>query len=273
MEQTPKKLSKKTLRKTWFAWQSWGQICYNYERMMGLGFAHAMSYVLEDLYPDDKDKLAEGLTRELTYYNTENTFGSMIAGIVASLEEKKANDDSLSGDMINNLKAALMGPVAGIGDTITQSLVKVILLGIGIDMAKNGSALGPILFVVLFCAYALIVGHICFYSGYHLGQASVTSLLKGGKIARVTDSLGALGMMVLGALIPTTITVGTPLKFAVGQVKINLQSILNSIVPDLLPVLLFLGLFYLLRKGQKPVRLMGLIIVAAIVLSLTGILK
>lgn len=84
-----KKLSKKTLRKTWFAWQSWGQICYNYERMMGLGFAHAMSYVLEELYPNDKDKLAEGLTRELTYYNTENTFGSMIAGIVASLEEKK----------------------------------------------------------------------------------------------------------------------------------------------------------------------------------------
>ncbi|WP_461226034.1 PTS system mannose/fructose/sorbose family transporter subunit IID [Lacticaseibacillus suihuaensis] len=267
-----KTISKKALRQTWFAWQSWGQICYNYERMMGLGFAHAMSYTLADLYPDDDDALAAGLTRELTYFNTENTWGAMIPGIVASLEEQKANGQPVSGDMINNLKAALMGPLAGIGDTITQSLVKVILLGIGIDMAKSGSALGPILFVLLFCAYALIVGHTTFYAGYRLGKTAVTNLLAGGRIARVTEAIGALGMMVLGALIPTTITVTTPLKATFGQLKLEPQKILDSVVPSLLPLVAFVILYLLLKKGVRPTRLMVGLIAFAVVAGLLGIL-
>ena len=32
------KLERKSLLKSWFTWICFGQICYNYERMMGLGF-------------------------------------------------------------------------------------------------------------------------------------------------------------------------------------------------------------------------------------------
>ena len=44
-------------------------------------------------------------------------------------------DAYLSDDMINSIKNDLMGPIAIIGDTITQGLVKTILLAIGLDMA------------------------------------------------------------------------------------------------------------------------------------------
>lgn len=267
-----KKLSKKALLKSWFAWQSWGQICYNYERMMGLGFCHSMSFILEDLYKDDKEQLAAGLTRQLTYFNTENTWGSMIPGIVASLEEEKANGADISDDTINNLKAALMGPLAGIGDTITQSLVKVILLGIGIDMAMRGSAFGPILFILCFSAYALIVGYTCYFQGYRLGKSSVSKLLQGGMIKRVTEALGALGMLVLGALVAKNIFVTTPIKFSIGKLSIVVQDILNTIMPNMIPVALFIIVYMLLKKGKKPTAVMIYIIIGAVVLSLLGIL-
>ena len=40
-------LSKKDLNKSWWYWVCWGQICYNYERMMGLGFCQSMIPVLK----------------------------------------------------------------------------------------------------------------------------------------------------------------------------------------------------------------------------------
>lgn len=271
-EKVEKKLSKKTLTKSWWAWQCWGQICYNYERMMGLGFCHSMSYVLEELYGDNKEEIAKGLTRELTYFNTENTWGSMIPGIVASLEEEKANGADVDDETINNLKAALMGPLAGIGDTITQSLVKVVLLGIGIDLALQGSVLGPIIFVLAFSAYALIVGHTCYFQGYKLGRGSVTKLLTGGTIKAVTEALGALGMIVLGALVAKNIGVTTPLVFNFGQLSVTVQTLFDSVMPKLIPLILFLVTYKLLKDGKKPTTVMIYIIVAAVILSLLGIL-
>ena len=42
-------LDKKTLRQSWWNWTCWGQICYNFERMMGLGFCHSMIPILKKL--------------------------------------------------------------------------------------------------------------------------------------------------------------------------------------------------------------------------------
>lgn len=271
-ETNEKKISQKSLRKSWFAWQCWGQICYNYERMMGLGFCHSMSYVLEDLYKDDKEALAQGLTRHMTYYNTENTWGSIVPGVVASLEEERANGMDINDDIISNLKAALMGPIAGVGDTITQSLVKVILLGIGIDLALKGSVLGPIIFIVAFSAYALIVGYLCYFQGYKLGKSSVIKLLQGGMVKRVTEALGALGMLVLGALVSKNIMIGSPLIFNVGELTITIQEILDTIMPKMIPVVIFLAVYKMLVSGKKPTTVMIYMIVGAVILSVFGVL-
>lgn len=270
--QVEKKLSKKTLNKTWFSWISFGQIAYNYERMMGLGFTHAMSYVFEELYADDKEKMADGLTRHLTFYNTENTWGSVITGIVASLEESKANGADVDDEGINGIKTALMGPMAGIGDSITQALVKVILLAIAIDFALQGNPIGVIIFVLGFSAYALLVSRWMFSTGYKLGRESVVNLLRGSRVKTVTQSLGAVGMMVLGALIANNLNITTPLTFQIGQVVTEIQPMLDSILPKLLNVVAFLGVYWLLKKGNKTNTVILIIFAAAAVLSLLGIL-
>lgn len=267
-ENTVKKgvsLDKRTLRKSWWNWTCWGQICYNYERMMGLGFCHSMIPILKKLYPNNKEKLAEGMTRHLTYYNTENTWGCLIPGIVAAMEEERANGADVEDETISNIKTALMGPLAGIGDAITQGIVKVLLLSICIELALKGNPLGPVLYVVVFSAYALIVGYLCYMSGYKMGRNAVVKILSGGLIKEITEGCGALGMMVLGGLVATKIGVVTPIAFSIGESVTTLQSQLDLIMPALLPMALFLGVYALLRKGVTPMKVMLFIFIAGVV--------
>lgn len=212
------------------------------------------------------------VTRHLTFYNTENTWGAVIPGIVAALEEQRANHDDIDNESINNLKTALMGPMAGIGDSITQGLVKVILLAMGIGMASQGNPMGPVLFVVLFSAYALIVSYTTYFSGYRLGKNAVTRILSGGLIKQITEGLGAMGMTVLGCLVATMIPISTPLSFMIGENETKIQALLDQIMPALLPAAIFLGIYALLRKRIKPVTIIAIIFTAAIVLSLCNIL-
>lgn len=266
------KLDKKTLNKSWFTWICFGQICYNYERMMGLGFTHSMNPIFKKLYPKDKEKRAEAMTRHLAFYNTENTWGSIINGIVASLEESRANGEDVSGEAISSLKTGLMGPLAGIGDSITQALVKVVLLAIAVDFALKGSPFGVILFILLFSLYALIVSHTMFFQGYKLGKKSVLSLLQGSRTKSMTESLGVVGMMVLGALVSSNLRVTTPLEFNIGESVINIQGMLDQIIPKSLNIVTFLLVWYALKKGVKTNVVILFIFAAAIVFGLTGIL-
>lgn len=265
------KLPKQSLLKSWFTWICFGQICYNYERMMGLGFAHSMIPVLEKLYGNDQEKLSESLSRHMAFYNTENTWGSIILGIVISLEESKANGEDIDGEVISGIKTALMGPIAGMGDSITQALVKVILLAIAIDFALKGSPVGVIIFVVGFSAYALVVSYLMFNSGYKLGQKSVVSLLKNGSIKTITESLGAVGMMVLGALVAGNIRMTTPLSFTLGEVVTEVQPMLDMILPNLLNLVLFAFVYKLLASGKKPNTVILIVFASAVVLGLLGI--
>jgi PTS system mannose-specific IID component len=267
-----KTLTKKELTKTWWTWICWGQICYNWERLMGLGFCHTMTTAIEKLYGDNEEEKRAALVRHMEYYNTENTWGAIVPGIVCSLEEERANGGDVDADAIRNLKTALMGPLAGIGDTVTQSLVKVILLGIGIDMAKQGSALGPILFVVLFSLYAIGVSHWIFFKGYETGKASVVKLLSGGAVKTVTECLGVVGMSVLGALVAKNIGVTTPLDFHVGEMEVVMQDVLDSIVPKMIPLIIFFIAYNQLKKGKKPTTVMIYMMIWSVVLSLLGIL-
>lgn len=265
-------LSRKDLLKTWFTWINFAQMCYNYERLQGLGYCHSMAGVLKKLYKNNKEGLKESLTRNMAFFNTENTWGSMIVGITTSLEEEKANGSEIEPTTISNIKTALMGPLAGIGDTITQGLVKVILLGIGIDLALQGSALGPILFVVLFAVYTGGTSYLCFFSGYKLGKNAVVSILNSGLVNKVTNALGAVGMVVLGGLVARNVGVTTKLVLKFNELAVDIQMILDKILPKFLPLTAFLIVYYALRKGVKPTVIMLFIFVFGFVAAFLGIL-
>ena len=129
-----KHLTKKDLIKTFILWETMTETCLSYERLMSLGFCHAMTPVINRLYSDDKEERIKALRRHMLFFNTENNWGAFIPGLVASMEEDYANGGNVSEDMIKNIKVGLMGPLAGIGDTVTQGLVKTVTLAIAVDM-------------------------------------------------------------------------------------------------------------------------------------------
>ena len=249
-EESVKKLSKRDLIKTWLTWICWAQRCYNYERLQGLGFCHAMSVVIKKLY-HDKAEISEALTRHMAFFNTENTWGSIIVGVSAALEEERAANRDVNPEIINNVKTALMGPMAGIGDSVTQGIVRVILLGIGIDLATQGNALGPILFVVLFTAYTAGLSYFLFFSGYRMGKNAVVKLLSSNIAKYFTGALKIMSMMVVGGLAASNIKATSPVAFSLGKTSIKLQPILDKILPQMLPLLILLIVLYLLKKKQK----------------------
>ena len=76
-----------------------------------------------------------------------------------------------------------------------------------------------------------------------------------------------MGMTVIGALIPSTITATVPLTWTTGDVDIVVQDFLNQIMPGLIPVLLVAFSYWMLgRKNMNSTRLIILVVVLAIVL-------
>ena len=265
-------LTKKELNRSWLIWVTFGQQCYNFEIMQGMGFCHSMCPIINKLYPDDVEKRRDAIERHLTYYNSENNWGAVVNGIVASMEEEKANGAEITTNAINSIKAALMGPLAGIGDTVTQSLVKTVLLGIACDMALNNNPLGPILFFVLMSVYTLGLSHYLYFQGYKQGKSSITKLLAGGQLSAITDALSVLGMMVLGGLIASSVNITTPFVFNFGGVSVQIQTILDTILPKMLPLLAVLGCYKMVNAGVKPVKTILILFAVGIVCGLLGVL-
>ena len=65
----------------------------------------------------------------MQFFNTEPQWGACIIGLTAAMEEKRAQgSEEITEDMITSIKSGLMGPLAGIGDTIDGGVVTPLLL-------------------------------------------------------------------------------------------------------------------------------------------------
>src|SRR6478672_3461349 len=121
------------------------EISWNYERMQALGFAYAMEPVLRRLHPN-KANYAAALQRHLVFFNTSPVVGApLILGSAISMEEVGAPASA------EGIKVGLMGPMAGIGDTLNYALYNSIIFTIAASFALQGNWFGP-LFALLFIA-------------------------------------------------------------------------------------------------------------------------
>ena len=267
-----KKLTKQDLVRTFILWETMTECCLSYERLMSLGFCHSMVPVINRLYGDDKEKRIEALRRHMLFFNTENNWGAFIPGLVCSMEEDLANGGNVDEDMIKTVKVGLMGPLAGIGDTITQGLVKTVSLAIAVDMTLKGSPLGPIVFILLYGAYLLAMGIFTFKQGYKVGRSVLSKITDKKIMAKITDLLSIVGLTIAGAMIANNVSITTPLQFTVSGSEVVIQELLDAILPCMLPAVAVLTVFSQLQKGVTVFKIMIAMFVVAIVCSLVGIL-
>ncbi|MFY9358823.1 MAG: PTS system mannose/fructose/sorbose family transporter subunit IID [Bacillota bacterium] len=247
-----KKLTNGDLFKVWAIWCSFLHGMYNYRNMQGVGVCHSMIPVINRLY-DTKEERVEALKRHLVFFNSNTTTGTIAAGIMASMEEQKANGAPLTGEMINSVKASLMGPLAGLGDSIWQGMLIPILVALGISMGLQGNVAGPIVFSVLILGITYPLMWWWFKAAYKQGGQLIGSLTESGLLQTAMSAVNFVGLMAAGALTAKYINFGLVAEIAIGDMPaVNIQTaVLDQLIPNLLPLLLVLGVWHLLRKGKK----------------------
>ncbi|BEU88901.1 hypothetical protein TAMA11512_23650 [Selenomonas sp. TAMA-11512] len=267
----PVRLRKSDLIKHWLGGYS-QETCYNYERLQALGSTQAIIPVIKRLYKS-KEERAAALKKYMIFFNTEPSYiGTVIPGICASMEEQAANGEEVTEEDINSLRTGLMGPMAGIGDTVSQGIVYPILAGIACSMALAGNIFGPILFEVCYKAIMLTCGYSCYMLGYTKGKTAVLSLLRSGELNRVTEIFSIIGLMVIGSMAATRVSIMTPIAFTIGEVSVTLQNVLDSLLPAMLPLAAVLAVWKLLERGKSPTYIIAVLFIVGILCSLAGLL-
>lgn len=267
-----KTLSSKDINKAFWSWQFFSHANYNYERLQASSFNLSMLPVIEKLYPDNKEEKIKAMKRHLMFFNTEPNFGTVIHGITIAMEEEKANGAPIDDNAFNSIKTGLMGPLAGLGDTITQGTIIPLLLAIGINFGQQGNLFGPIFFMIS-CSLILIgIAKSCWNLGYSKGKDAVGQLLTSQRFDNVINGASVLGVFVMGALIAQFVALSLSLELNIGSTVVNLQTdLLDKIAPKLLPFLLTFFLYKRLQKGNNAIILMLCIIVAAILGAYIGL--
>lgn len=267
-----RRLSKKDLIKTWL-WTTCTEACYNYERMQALGIANLMLTPIRALY-DTNEKRVEELKKYMVFYNSEVfTIGPIINGIACSMEEARANGGNVTAKDINSVRTGLMGPVAGIGDTIMQGILYPILFGIGCSIALDGSYVGPIFSTLVFEMIIFACGYFMFMTGYKQGRSSLLNILKNGTVDRIINAFSIVGLMVVGSMAASRVAVNTPLAIAVGSGSTAIQGVLDALAPGLIPLTITLLIWKMLKKRISTIVIITLIFIIGIIGYYAGVLS
>lgn len=257
-------LDKKTLNQ--MVWRSLNlQGSFNYERMQAAGWLYCILPGLEKIHADNKEDLQTSMEHNLEFFNTHPFLVTFVMGIVLSLEQQKADINT-----IRAVRVAAMGPLGGIGDAIFWFTLVPITAGITSNMAINGSLAGPILFLAIFNAVQFAVRFWLMNWSYQLGSKAIEILTANAR--EFTHAASMLGVFIVGALTSNYGGTKVVLEIANGESPIVIQSILDGVLPKLIPLLLTLGIYYLIKKkGWKPVGCIGLLLVLGLVGALIGL--
>jgi D-glucosaminate PTS system EIID component len=248
-----KALDRSDLNRAWWIWTFFNLSAFSMERMQAPAFVYMMSPVMKRLYGDNPEEIKSALKRHMVFFNTEPQTGVIAHGVTVALEQQRANGAPINDEMINAVKAGIMGPMAGIGDSMIPGTLIPILLAIGMSLSQNtGSPLGPIFYIVSYTVIILALSYYLFMFGYRYGMTSMRELAEGG-FRRITASFAVLGLMVAGAIGASIISLVTPLTYTSGKLSVSVQSTLDTIFPHLLPLLLVIFLWYGMRRRGWPI--------------------
>lgn len=257
-------LTKSDVNRAWRNWWLYCEVQSNNVSFQGLSHMLSMMDSLRKLYPNDDDFRA-ALQRNSQFYNTEGTIGAVVNGMTLSMEEERATGENVPDEVMYSIRTALMGPMAGIGDSLVWGTLKTISLSIATTFALSGNLVAvPI--ALLFPLVTYFIGQWLYGLGYSLGRNAVMDMLKSGIMDKIIISCGMLGLMVMGSLSAENVSLSILTEFTLENAAdpISIQSMIDSVAPGLLP-LAVIGLVYLYLKKHN--NKYGMLIIGIIVIS------
>lgn len=257
-----KRITNKDLMKVWWRWVFFQEASVSYERLQAPGFFYAISPVLVKLYGDNPEELTAACKRHMQFYNSEPYCG--LASITLALEEERANGAPISDEAINSLKTGLMGPLAGLGDSVRAGTIAPIVTAFCISIGQTGNLIAPFLLEGILVAIVWPFAIWLLKKSYHTGKEGIQEIFSSGKLNWITTMTSTLGGITLGALAASYVTLSSPLEFVLGKgSKIALQAdVLDVILKNILPLSMVLLSVYLLNKKVSAVKI--ILILAAV---------
>lgn len=209
------------------------QSCWNYEGMQNIGFAFGMAPVVEMVSRSKKER-GRLLTDYLTYFNSHPYFASAIIGAAASAQLRRGAEAKRE---IREIKDTLSNPFAALGDTLFWSTFKPLFSIMAIITALWGSALSPVVFLVLYNALHLWVRGMGFIHGIR-GRMDLTRYIKRMGIPNLSIRLKRVTVVLLGVL-------AAGLAFFLPLPIVSGESTWQRVVPVILVFIVAL----LIKKG------------------------
>ncbi|WP_025083704.1 PTS system mannose/fructose/sorbose family transporter subunit IID [Latilactobacillus fuchuensis] len=261
------RLTKKERHSAILRYMTMGVNNFNYETQQGPSIVWAFSKVLRKIYPKDDDYIA-ALDNHFQYFNTTTAMANLILGATLAMEEREGIK---SKDAVQSLKTSLMGPLAGVGDTIIWILLPTIMGSIAGYMGLQGNSLGAVIWIAINILMFWVRIKL-FDIGYASGVKLMTTLAD--QLSAFTEAASVMGLTVVGTLIATVVKVYTPLKFTFGKVALGVQTgVLDKVMPALLPALVAFTVYKLLgSKKWTPNKIILLVLAFSLVGAFFGFL-
>ena len=234
------------------------EFSWTYYKQMNIAFCLMVANMLKKIYAGRPDDYAEALHRHSAFFNITVQF----APFVGEIEPESVND----------VKAALMGPLSGIGDSIFLSTLRVVAAAVGISLCQAGNPFGPIAFLLIYNVpgFALRIWGVL--KGYELGVGFLDQAQRTGLMQKIMTCVGIVGVMVVGAMCKDMFWASVPVAIGSGDDAQTLQDILDGIMPGMLGMCAFWIYYWLLSKKVNPMVLIVATMVVGIVGAFFGVL-
>lgn len=241
------------------------QVCMNYETLQAAPFVWSIHPAMKKLYPDD-DVLAEKYRNYFKVFNTHPWFGQLI--MMACLAIESTHDEHATETALD-VRTSLMGPLAGLGDSIVWVLLPTVTGAIAGYQALNGSLIG--MFIAIIANIALwMLFYMLAVPVYHKGVSFITS--RSSSLRNLTEACSILGIIVMGAMVASTVNVNIALSWTVGDLTQNLGDLLNTIIPKFGNVAATAACYWALGlKKIKNSNLIWIVLAISILLGAFGI--
>lgn len=257
-------LNKKDITKAYIRWWWTAEISNSFERMQAVAVCATMGPILQKLYKNKED-LVLALKRHLIFFNSQAIWGGLIHGTAIAMEEERAMGQEIPDEVITGIKTGLMGPLAGIGDTLDWGTMQTLFTAIAISFGATGSIVGPV-FPCILGIWLFVEGLYLFRFGYSLGRESIKHILSGGIVKKLIDGASILGLFMMGSLSATVVKLNTTIKFDISGKDFIVQDVLDKIAPGLLPLgAIFLVYWMMKYKKMSITKVLCILVVLSIV--------
>lgn len=178
------------------------QISFNFHTMQGMGFAFSMLPLMCSRKKSELKEKEVFLLRHLQMFSTNPYLVPAVVGSVVRIEE-----DGERGREAEDLKKALMGPYAAIGDSFFWGALRLFSSAWAVLLAVFGSFYAPLIFLMLFSPAQLMVRVGGFFHGFCSGWGGF-NYIRALDLPRESEMLryGALFILsIVGAVLSVSV--------------------------------------------------------------------